>query len=104
MPGDIYMAGLLKNVAGRAKTFDAADGFFAKAAAGTLPPFSWLLPRNGGAHPNDDHPCHDVALGELPCRKQGPVGLASQLSLPAWPRMAEAWGCPGPDSATACVA
>ena len=23
------------------------------------------MPRYGGPHPNDDHPCHDVALGEL---------------------------------------
>ena len=58
------MSGLLKNIGGRAKTFDEAGGFFEAAAAGTLPQFSWMLPRNGGAHPNDDHPCHDVALGE----------------------------------------
>ena len=65
VPGDIYMGGLLKHLAGRAHTFDAKDsGFFDSAAKGTLPEFSWLLPRNGGAHPNDDHPCHDVALGE----------------------------------------
>lgn len=65
VPGDIYMGGLLKHLAGRAHTFDAKDsGFFDAAAKGTLPEFSWLLPRNGGPHPNDDHPCHDVALGE----------------------------------------
>ena len=66
VPGDIYMSGLLKNLKGRAHTFDAPNGtgFFAQAANGSLPEFSWVLPRNGGAHPNDDHPCHDVALGE----------------------------------------
>jgi phospholipase C len=41
--------------------------FFAQAANGSLPAFSWVLPgtdpRTQG-HPNDDHPCHDVALGE----------------------------------------
>ena len=40
--------------------------FFSQAAAGELPAFSWIMPgadpRNG--NPNDDHPCHDVALGE----------------------------------------
>jgi phospholipase C len=40
--------------------------FFDAAAKGTLPAFSWIVPghdpRNG--KPNDDHPCHDVALGE----------------------------------------
>ena len=65
IPGDLYMSGLLKNVLGRAHTFDDGDkGFYARAARGDLPAFSWLLPRNGGAHPNDDHPCHDMALGE----------------------------------------
>jgi len=64
VPGDIYMAGLLKHIVGRAKTFDEKDGFFERAAKGTLPQFSWMLPRNGGSHPNDDHPCHDMALGE----------------------------------------
>jgi len=64
VPGDIYMSGLLENLGGRAKTFDAPGGFFDAAASGTLPAFSWLAPRNGGSHPNDDHPCHDVALGE----------------------------------------
>ena len=59
------MSGLLKHALGRAHVFDApTDGFFDRAAAGTLPAFSWMLPRNGGATPNDDHPCHDLARGE----------------------------------------
>ena len=40
-------------------------------------------------------------LGAMLCRKHGPFGRANQLSQPSWPRMAEAWGCPGRDSATA---
>jgi phospholipase C len=43
--------------------------FYARAANGTLPSFSVVAPRQGtnrtsGEGPNDDHPCHDVALGE----------------------------------------
>lgn len=43
--------------------------FFDKAAKGTLPNFSFIFPRQGknrttGQGSNDDHPCHDVALGE----------------------------------------
>lgn len=43
--------------------------FYERAANGTLPSFSFLAPRQGtnqttGEGPNDDHPCHDVALGE----------------------------------------
>jgi hypothetical protein len=64
VPGDIYIAGMLKHIVGRAKTFTEKGGFFERAASGMLPQFSWVLPRNGGAHPNDDHPCHDMALGE----------------------------------------
>ena len=45
------------------------DTFYDKAAKGTLPSFSWILPRQGrnastGEGSNDDHPCHDIALGE----------------------------------------
>ena len=45
------------------------DSFYHNAAAGTLPSFSWISPRQGsnsttGDGPNDDHPCHDIALGE----------------------------------------
>ena len=46
------------------------DAFYHAAEHGTLPNFSFVLPRQGtntttGQGPNDDHPCHDVALGEL---------------------------------------
>ena len=45
------------------------DEFYARAASGTLPNFAFILPRQGtnfttGEGSNDDHPCHDVALGE----------------------------------------
>ena len=45
------------------------DEFYHRAAQGTLPSFSWVLPRQGhnkttGQGSNDDHPCHDIALGE----------------------------------------
>mmetsp|Transcript_8908 Transcript_8908/g.23122 ORF Transcript_8908/g.23122 Transcript_8908/m.23122 type:complete len:514 (+) Transcript_8908:67-1608(+) len=45
------------------------DEFYARARDGTLPHFSWVLPRQAanlttGHGPNDDHPCHDIALGE----------------------------------------
>ena len=48
------------------KTYDT---FYDNAKKGTLPSFSWILPRQGQnttTHegPNDDHPCHDIALGE----------------------------------------
>lgn len=43
--------------------------FYDKAEKGTLPNFSFIWPRQGrntttGEGSNDDHPCHDVALGE----------------------------------------
>jgi phospholipase C len=47
------------------------DGFYAMTANGSLPSFSWVLPRQGlnlnkttGKGENGDHPCHDIALGE----------------------------------------
>jgi phospholipase C len=45
------------------------DDFYHNAEHGTLPSFSWILPRQGQntttkEGPNDDHPCHDIALGE----------------------------------------
>ena len=45
------------------------DTFYDQARKGTLPSFSWILPRQGhnkttGQGSNDDHPCHDIALGE----------------------------------------
>ena len=45
------------------------DEFYDRAAKGTLPAFSFMIPRIGGNKTtgegsNDDHPCHDVRLGE----------------------------------------
>jgi len=45
------------------------DEFFAQARDGTLPHYSWVLPRQGknkttGEGANDEHPCNDIALGE----------------------------------------
>ena len=45
------------------------DDFYHNAEHGTLPNFSFILPRQAtnettGQGPNDDHPCHDIALGE----------------------------------------
>jgi len=45
------------------------DEFFADAASGSLPSFSWLNPSSGmdaatGLGSNDQHPDHDVRLGE----------------------------------------
>ena len=45
------------------------DEFYDRAAKGTLPAFSFMIPRIGankttGEGSNDDHPCHDVRLGE----------------------------------------
>ncbi|KAG8465110.1 hypothetical protein KFE25_012473 [Diacronema lutheri] len=63
--GDVYLWGLLRHLPGRVHTYDApTHGLFARAAAGTLPALSWVVPRGGGERPNDDHPCHDLALGE----------------------------------------
>mmetsp|Transcript_20438 Transcript_20438/g.37255 ORF Transcript_20438/g.37255 Transcript_20438/m.37255 type:complete len:500 (+) Transcript_20438:75-1574(+) len=64
VPGDIYMSGILKYVPFHSRTFTDKDGFLKKAKEGKLPKFSWILPNHAGKHPNDDHPCHDVARGE----------------------------------------
>jgi hypothetical protein len=45
------------------------DEFYHRARTGTLPAYSWILPREGanattGEGSNDDHPCHDIRLGE----------------------------------------
>ncbi len=40
------------------------EEFFADAAAGTLPPFSIIDPQFFGAGANDDHPDHDIQLGQ----------------------------------------
>ena len=64
IPGDIYMTSLLEKTPTHAHTYDAKDkGWYDAAKAGTLPELSWIVPRYQTS-PNDDHPCHDVALGE----------------------------------------
>jgi phospholipase C len=40
------------------------ETFFDDAAAGTLPQFSIIDPQYSGAGANDDHPEHDIALGQ----------------------------------------
>ena len=40
------------------------EDFFADAAAGTLPPFSIVDPAFFGAGANDDHPDHDIRMGQ----------------------------------------
>ena len=65
-PGDIYITSVLEKALSHAHKYNAKGrGFYDAAAEGTLPELSWIVPRYGGPHPNDDHPCHDVALGEL---------------------------------------
>jgi phospholipase C len=48
---------------------DSIDEFFDAAAAGTLPPFVIVDPNfgllPGGAGGNDDHPTHDITLGQV---------------------------------------
>jgi len=42
----------------------AVEKFFEAAAAGTLPPFALIDPQFSGSGANDDHPSHDVRLGQ----------------------------------------
>jgi len=59
---DLFMEGVARH---KDRILPSSD-FYAAAATGDLPHFSWVMPgrdpRNGGA--NSDHPCNDVALGE----------------------------------------
>ncbi|HEX4460106.1 MAG TPA: alkaline phosphatase family protein [Polyangia bacterium] len=43
---------------------DTIESYFSDAAAGTLPSFSTIDPMFLGAMANDDHPSHDVTLGQ----------------------------------------
>jgi len=57
---DVAMSGV-----GRYKRFfKSQEVFYTQAAAGTLPHFSWLMPRFIAC----DHPCQDVAQGEVSYR------------------------------------
>jgi len=63
------------------------DKFYEACESGKLPSFSFLLPRQGtnettGDGSNDDHPCHDVALGEKLLKDTYEAIRAS----PAWNR------------------
>jgi hypothetical protein len=63
------------------------DEFYHRARTGELPNFSFILPREGtntttGEGSNDDHPCHDIALGERLIKDTYEAVRAS----PAWNR------------------
>jgi len=52
-----------------ARGLETYDAFYEACETGTLPSFSFVFPRQAtnetsGDGVNDDHPCHDVALGE----------------------------------------
>lgn len=53
---DTYMAGVVRHV----DKFRSQATFFAQAANGTLPAFSYVAPTWQGC----DHPCKDMAKGE----------------------------------------
>lgn len=59
---DMFMEGVYRH---KANILPDKD-FYTRAAAGTLPQYSWVMPgidpRNGQS--NSDHPCHDLRLGE----------------------------------------
>eukprot|EP00040_Diaphanoeca_grandis_P022383 m.120115 g.120115 ORF g.120115 m.120115 type:complete len:679 (-) comp28788_c0_seq1:129-2165(-) len=64
-PWEMFMEGIAHNPHNLADM----DTFFNDAAEGTLPNFAWINPRSGinvttGLGSNDQHPDHDVALGE----------------------------------------
>jgi phospholipase C len=59
----------LRGVATAPASLRPLEQFFADAAAGALPAFAWINPRSGidvatGEGSDDQHPDHDVALGE----------------------------------------
>ena len=51
----------MEGVARHKDRFFSHSEFYARAAAGTLPAYSYILPRND----NSDHPCYDIGKGEL---------------------------------------
>lgn len=64
-PWELYM----KKVAHNPSNLHRMDTFFSDCEKGTLPAFSWINPRSGinstsGLGSNDQHPDHDVSLGE----------------------------------------
>ena len=50
----------MEGVARHKDRFFSHSEFYAQAAAGTLPAYSYILPRND----NSDHPCYDIGKGE----------------------------------------
>ena len=50
----------MEGVARHKDRFFSHSEFYARAAAGTLPAYSYILPRND----NSDHPCYDIGKGE----------------------------------------
>jgi phospholipase C len=54
---DVGMAGVARHKA----SFHSQEEFYAKAASGDLPAFSWIMPPWEAC----DHPCFDVAKGEM---------------------------------------
>eukprot|EP00041_Stephanoeca_diplocostata_P022889 m.552860 g.552860 ORF g.552860 m.552860 type:complete len:774 (+) comp22168_c0_seq14:39-2360(+) len=64
-PWEMFMEGIAHNPA----NLQNMETFFSDAAKGTLPNYAWINPRSGinvttGLGSNDQHPDHDVALGE----------------------------------------
>ena len=51
---------IMMGVGRHKKKFLSQDVFYERAANGTLPEFSWVMPPVEGC----DHPCHDMAKGE----------------------------------------
>jgi phospholipase C len=58
------------------------DRYFADAAAGTLPNVSFLDPQFGGQLATDDHPNHDVGLGQRWVREM----IRAFVESPQWQR------------------
>jgi phospholipase C len=58
------------------------EQFFSAAQAGTLPPFSIVDPQFTGTGANDDHPSHDVRLGQALIASV----VAAMAQSPQWPR------------------
>jgi phospholipase C len=64
-PWEMFM----ESIAHHPERLSPMETFFEDAASGNLPSFAWINPRSGvnvttGVGSNDQHPDHDVALGE----------------------------------------
>jgi phospholipase C len=67
---------------GKTSGLASIDQFFADAAAGNLPPFSIVDPAFFGGGANDDHPSHDVRMGQALIASV----VAAVGSSPQWSR------------------